>query len=494
MKPMSDRPNIVLIMTDQQRGDCLGVDGHPVLKTPYLDQLASEGVRFSSAYSACPQCIPARRTALTGRTPEGHGVYRNSWMPLLDPTLPQLLTEAGYQTHLVGKLHFWPRRKLYGFMSADWSDGPYGTLERSMGNYGLWLREQGFPYPERTAMDHGVSVNGWKSRPWHLDERYHFTNWVTRKARDFLDRRDPTVPFFLNLGYFHPHGPCTPPQAYWDRYIGRDLPKPITADWSTTQQEYEPGLPVDSWHTVLDEESMHRWRAGYYASITHIDDQIGTLLRVLPENTIVIFTSDHGEMLGDHQWIRKTRALEPSARIPFVARFPQSTGIAAGQVRDEPIELMDLMPTCLDAAGVQVPDGVDGSSLLGLLRGEARWRAWVHGEMNRLGGSDPATGMQYLTDGKRKYIWEPGIGRELFFDLEADPEERTNLIDSSERAEEIGVWRERLVDRLRHRPEGFVRDGELVQLDGGTTSFTPRIIEAKADWSRRMGIEERDEL
>lgn len=510
MNPLSPQPNIVLITTDQHRADCLGVEGHPVVKTPYLDQLATQGARFTHAYAACPQCIPARRTMLTGLSPEGHGVYQNSWMPLLDPTLPELLTGAGYQTHLVGKLHFWPQRKLYGFMSADWSDGPYGTLESSLGDYGLWLREQGFAQPERAAMDHGVSVNGWKARPWHLEERYHFTNWVTQKAQDFLDRRDPTVPFFLNVSYFHPHGPCTPPQAYWDQYISRDLPKPITAGWSTTQDRYEPGLPVDSWHTVLDEESMHRWRAGYFASITHIDDQIGVLLRALPANTIVIFTSDHGELLGDHQWIRKTRALEGSARIPFIVRFPEAMGVERAQVREEPIELMDVMPTCLEAAGVPVPGHVEGSSLLGLLRkadagpregagtdatgGDAAWRQWVHGEMNRLGGANPPTGMQYLTDGRRKYVWEPGIARELFFDLESDPEERMNLADDPDRAGEIDLWRGRLVERLRHRPEGFVRDGRLVPAKGNTASFADRIIHAKDEWCVKMGIERNDLL
>lgn len=131
-------------------------------------------------------------------------------------------------------------------------------------------------------------------------------------------------------------------------YIDKELPGPIEADWSKEQEAYVPGLPIDSWHTVLSREAMHRFRAGYYASMTHIDDQIGVLLRALPPNTMVIFTSDHGELLGDHQWIRKTRALEGSARIPFIVRLPESMQAEAGQVRDEPIELMDIMPTTSD--------------------------------------------------------------------------------------------------------------------------------------------------
>lgn len=492
--PLTDRPNIVLITTDQQRGDCLGIDGHPVVETPYLDELAARGVRFRSAYSACPQCVPARRTLLTGRTPEGHGVFNNSWMPLLDPTLPECLTAAGYHTHLAGKLHFWPRRKLYGFMSADWSDGPYGSLDGTLGDYGLFLRENGFTHPERAVRDHGVPVNGWKARPWHLDERLHFTNWVTQKSLDFLDRRDPTVPFFLNASYFHPHGPLTPPAAYWEMYIDRDLPAPITAEWSTEQTERHAGLPLESWRTVLTPEQMHRFRAGYYASITHIDDQIGVLLKALPENTIVIFTSDHGEMLGDHQWIRKTRALEASARIPFIVRFPKTMGIEAGQVRDEVVELMDIMPTCLDAAGVTVPGGVDGSSLLGLVRRTTPWREFLHGEIARQGGTDPATGMQYLTDGKQKYVWEPQTGREYFFDLENDPTESHELSGDPDRAGQIAEWRERLVARLRDRAEGFVKDGRLNPVARQPVLFAQRIIDAKRDWSRTLGITESDTL
>jgi arylsulfatase A-like enzyme len=169
-------------------------------------------------------------------------------------------------------------------------------------------------------------------------------------------------------------------------------------------------------------------------------------------------------------------------------------GVSGRQVRDEPIELMDVMPTCLDAAGVSAPEHVEGSSLLGLLRGETDWREWVHGEMNRLGGANPPTGMHYLTDGRRKYVWEPGIDRELYFDLEADPAERLNLVDAADRAAEIDVWRRRLVERLRHRPEGFVRNEKLVPVEGNTASFSDRIVRAKEEWCQAMGIERRDLL
>lgn len=208
---MSDeRPNIVLFMTDQQRGDCLGIEGHPVLQTPYLDHVAASGVRFRHAYAACPVCVPARRSLMTGRKPASHGVLMNYDTWLDGPTLPGELSRAGYQTHLVGKLHLWPKRKLYGFDSADWSDGPH--CEPGIGDYGRFLQRQGMHMPG-PGVAHGADQNGWVARPWHLAERLHFTNWCAGRALEFLERRDPTVPFFLKVSFHQPHQPCTPTRS-----------------------------------------------------------------------------------------------------------------------------------------------------------------------------------------------------------------------------------------------------------------------------------------
>lgn len=462
-----ERPNIVLIMTDQHRGDCLGIDGHPVLQTPYLDNLGAQGLYFNSGYSAHPQCVPARRTIMSGRSAHGHGVYNNHNAPMYCPTVAELLTRAGYHTHLCGKLHLHPQRKLYGFMSADWADAPHlmkGGAEWT-GDYGRYLRDHGCDQFE-PGMSHGANTNGWVARPWHLDEKLHFTNWVTDCALKFLERRDPTVPFFLKVSYHQPHQPCTPPQAYWDRYINEDLPGVVEAEWSHKIDEYKPGTPVPSWQTKITPQQMQQFRAGYYGCINHIDDQIGHLLNWLPQNTVILFTADHGEMLGDHQWIRKTRGLEPSARIPFLMRLPEGLGIQQRREIDEAVELMDVMPTLLDCAGVDIPDYVEGQNIMACLRGESEWRPRVHGEIARCGGED--TGMHYLTDGKRKYIWEPGLGRELFFNLETDPNECTPLGDDAAYADDIADWRDDLIERLKDRSEGFVKNGKLVKLDGGT--------------------------
>ncbi len=463
------QPNILLIITDQHRGDCLGVEGHQALQTPYLDHLAASGARFRKAYSACPVCVPARRTLMTGKRPATHGVTMNYDTWLEGPTLPQALGDAGYQTHLCGKLHLWPKRAMYGFQSADWADSPHGRHEQD-DDYQGFLRRHGADMP-MPGVAHGANYNGWVARPWHLEERLHFTNWVTDCAMAFLDRRDPTRPFFLNVSYHQPHEPCTPPQAYWDRYINAELPEPPIGDWARVFDGPNVGQPVTSWRTQLTRAQQRQYQAGYYGCINHIDDQIGRLLTVLPSNTIVCFVSDHGEMLGDHQWIRKRTPYEGSARIPFLVRFPDGLGVEPGQVRSEPVELMDVMPTLLEAAAVPTPEGMDGSSLLPLLRdGAPRPHDYVHGEcaiVPSMGG-----GMHYLTDGRTKYVWYPGTGREELFDLERDPQELVNLAEergpdpnanaqAALPAAGLDRWRGVLARELEGRPEGFVRDGAL---------------------------------
>ncbi len=459
---MSDQPNILLLMTDQQRGDCLGIAGHPVVQTPYLDHLAASGTRFRRAYTACPVCIPARRTLMTGQTPFHHGVMMNYDTRLEGPTLPGELTRAGYQAHLVGKLHLWPHRKLHGFSSADWSDGPgHG------GDYDTWLVEQGVLQPH-AGLSHGADRNGYVARPWHLEERLHFTNWCADKALEFLRRRDPTVPFFLNVSFHQPHQPCCPPQAYYDRYLQQDLGEPYVGAWARVYDDPQRGLPVAAWRAALPPQVLRQYRAGYYGCINHIDDQIGRILQHVPGNTIIVFLSDHGEMLGDHQWIRKRNAFEPSAHIPLIIRLPRHLQ-RAPQVRDEPVELMDVMPTLLEAAGVPIPATVDGASLLGLANGRSQaWRDYLHGECADV--PSLGSGMQYVTDGRQKYIWYPGTGAEQYFDLEHDPREMVNRVDHPACEAAVAVWRQRLVERLAGRPEGFT-DGTRLCPIGRASPF-----------------------
>ncbi len=459
----SDRPNIVLILTDQHRGDALGIEGHPVLQTPNLDWIAATGARFSRAYAECPSCVPARRTMMSGTAPAANGAVGMGPDPDWAPPhlLAGELTAAGYQTEMIGKSHVRGRgssRWRYGFEHVQIADSS------NTGDYAEWLADRGVR-DQHAGYAHGVASNAWVGRPHHLPEELLHTFWVVDRAIHFLEHRDDAQPFFLNLSFIDPHPPFTPPRHYYDRYIDRDLPVPPVGDWALDM----PGEPVprkgvnpNAWYIDLDEHDRRCSQAAYYGMINFIDDQIGRLLQVMKTelaDTVFLFTADHGEMLGDHHMFRKCWPYEGSARVPFLVSGPQRDPLCSGVVSEAAVGLQDLMPTILDIAGTPVPDSVTGRSLLPVMRGEAQTvREYLHGE--HAGQYAYDLGQHYLTDGHRKYIWYSQTGREQLFDLDEDPAELHNLAPAG--GAELGRWRARLVEVLRDRPEGFVRGGELV--------------------------------
>ena len=457
------RPNIILIMTDQQRGDCLGVEDHPCLLTPNMDSLAGAGTRFSRAYTTCPSCIPARRSLLSGQFPATNGmpgfVGRVDWDP--PATLPGTLSDAGYQTFLVGRsMHQHPPRKRYGYDHMILGSGYVAGDD-----YDEDLRRQSGAADGFNS--HGLPFNGWNARPWHLDERLHPTYWIVDQAMRFLATRDPSCPFFLTVSFYAPHPPLCPPAFYMDRYLRAYLPEPVIGDWAEDPGEVS-GINVQAARGVkLDGETWRSAAAGYFGLTNHIDDQIFRLLAARGEaavdwsNTVVIFTSDHGEMLGDHYMYRKCEPYEGSARIPMLVRGGGDLGFAEGQVVDRPVCLEDLMPTCLDLAGIDTPDHVDGESLAPWLRGEQPgWREYLHSEHAPCYSEQQAYHM--LTDGKWKYIWRPTDGSEQLFDLTTDPEERHDAASETVDAAELTAWRARLIEHLKDRPEGFTDGDQLI--------------------------------
>ncbi len=460
---MSDsRPNILLIMTDQQRGDCLGIDGHPVLQTPNLDWLARTGARFRRGYSECPSCIPARRVLMSGQAPAVNGMvgYRDGieWHP--SHTLAGELAKAGYQTEMVGKLHLYPLRKRYGFSHMSLADGT--RANNGHNEYVDWLMEGGaVPFEAGTA--HGVASNGWVGRPDILPEEKTHTFWCVDQAMRFIRQRDPTGPFFLNVSFIQPHPPLTPPRFYYDRYIASDLPMPVVGDWAPVFEGPVKGLDPNASIMCIDEQPMRYARAAYYGMINHIDDQVGRLIQYMQaqgvfKNTLVLFTSDHGEMLGDHNMFRKTYAYEASARVPFFVRPPQSWEYPSELVLNTPVGLQDIMPTFLETAGADIPDTVTGHSMLPLMRGETDgWRRYLHGE--HAGCYRYEDGVHFLTDGHYKYLWYSQTGQEQLFDLNADPNEHFDLARQPVNRALLDPWRPRMIETLRQRPEGFT-DGE----------------------------------
>ena len=284
--------------------------------------------------------------------------------------------------------------------------------------------------------------------------------WVVDRAMEFLRKRDPGAPYFLNISFIDPHPPLTPPAFYYNRYINRDIPPPVVGDWTTGFDGPERGLERDASRLCLPEQDMQCARAAYYGMVNFIDDQIGRLLQFADlSNTFILFASDHGEMLGDHHLFRKTFPYEASARIPFFACAPHEWSLPSDITTASPVGLQDIMPTLLDAAGVDVPDSCTGKSLLPIMRGETEAvRQILHGEHDGCYDYDDAN--HFLTDGHEKYIWYTQTGQEQLFDLDADPHERRDLASPSSSAKQrVDAWRARLVDLLRDRPEGFT-DGE----------------------------------
>ena len=446
-----NQPNIILIMTDQQRGDCLGIEGHPVLQTTNIDRLAHTGTRFRRGYAESPSCLPARRSLMTGTAPAANGMvgFENGveWNPT--HTLAGELTKAGYQTQLVGKLHLWPPRKRFGFNHMLLADSTKAGLPLTGNNdYVDWVREVHGRRETDPAMAHGVSPNGWVGRPNHLPEEQTHTFWCIDQAMQFLERRDPSTPFFLNISFIDPHPPFTPPQLYYDRYERRDLPPPVVGDWALPFDGPQKGLSPDAFDIHLDERDMHCARAAYYGMINFIDDQIGRLLRYIGKQfteSFVVYASDHGEMLGDHGLMSKLGFHDQSFHIPMIVRAPMlgDSGLMNRLVEGF-TENVDVMPTVLDLVGLEVPRQCQGRSLRPFLDGSVPagtlpegWRTSTHWEFDfrawaGLGDQVDLPGhrcnLAVHRDHRGKYVHFAGWPA-MFFDLEVDPDERQPLAD-----------------------------------------------------------------
>jgi arylsulfatase len=489
---------VLLVTADQMRGDCLGCAGHPVVRTPHLDQLALEGVRFTRAYSETPVCTAARHTLMTGLHPRTHGMpfYKDEVRMPDRPTLPALLGRAGYQTQAVGKMHFFPQRACYGFdhMVITEEGRCFAGLE--VDDYQAFLAKTEYAGLSR---GHGIGNN----EPWAIrssvPEHLSVTHWTVDECIEFLRRRDPTRPFFLWCSFTKPHPPFDPPEPYDTMYAGRGIPAPARGAWSEAGRApaYLRALGLERKFDLVAPEDVRAARAVYYGLITQIDHQLGRLFGALRRHglwndTWVLFTADHGDMMGDHRLFAKSCWLEGSARVPFIIRPPNRgtatyfSGNAGADVTGEngvspqrkdmkgsapgfpdpiragaecraSIALADVMPTLLAMAGVTAPSDLDGASVLPLLSDpDAKWRPFVHGEYTV---DDPGSCYQAMTDGRQKYFWYPDGNVEHLFDLDADPLETRNLSKECSHAAALRRWRARLVEFLAARGETRFTDG-----------------------------------
>jgi arylsulfatase len=468
------RPNILFIMTDQMRGDCMGIAGHPDVKTPYLDSLAVEGNYFPNTYTACPSCIAARASLMTGLDPKHtkRVGYQDGVAWNYDTTLAGELKKAGYYTKCVGKMHVHPLRNNLDFDDVVLHDGylayyrkpttPFYEHQTIADDYFHWLKTELGADVDIT--DSGIECNSWIARPFPYAEKYHPTNWVVSNSIDFLRKRDRSKPYFLYASFVRPHPPFDAPQCYFDMYQNKELTPPPVGDWADPESYKTQGRHYCCENGIADPELQRQAQVGYYACITHLDHQIGRLIQAVQEdgdwdNTIIVFASDHGELLGDHHTFRKLRPYQGSVQVPLIITMPHALAKQKGITHKQVVGLQDIMPTLLDMAGAEIPKTLDGHSLYPMINGDKTpTREYVHGEHS--GG---IIGNQYIVTETDKFIWYMESGEEQYFRLETDPKELKNEIHNPQFQERINYLRNILIQELTGREEGYTDGVHLIK-------------------------------
>lgn len=460
MKP----PNILLITTDQQRYDTIPPYAPAFMRTPHLDHLARDGVVFDRAYADCPICVASRTTIMTGKYARNHGLPNNGEtsraMGRRD-TLPALLREAGYQTAAIGKMHFGPERTRHGFDEMILPADYYNSMRRS----GKSLQ----------PMRHGLGQNELYPTLSTVPECETLTSWTAEKCVDYIkDRRDPTIPFFLWCSFSKPHPPLDPPEPYYSMYRNAPIPKPIAGKWSEGEEcpasfrRWREEWSLD----LLKPEIIREARAAYYGLITQIDYNIGRVFAALQDfgadmfqETMILFCSDHGELLGDHHSGCKVFFHESSARIPFILREPKSwKGRKYGERSSVLTSLSDILPTFLSAAGGKVPAGLDGIDLSAVLRGEQAPRPYLPALAN-MGHPKPESAYYLgITDGRWKYMWYPEGPSEQLFDLEKDPNEINDLAGEPAAASKKKELRQTLIAHEKKCGGEYLSGDELLSV------------------------------
>ena len=460
------QPNILLIVTDHWSANLLGAAGHPAIRTPTLDHLAACGTRFTNAYSEHPVCIPARRTLMTGTSAKEHGdrtFQAKLPMPTHLPTMAQTFRNAGYQAYGVGKTHTYPQRDRIGFddiLMDDEGRTHHGVTD----DYEIFLGDKGYLGRQ---FGHGISNNGYGATTWHLPEEAHATNWATDQMCRIIRRRDPTRPAFWYLGYRHPHPPLVPPQRFLEFYQDVDLDEAYSGNWADdddlplTLQAFRARYKLS--HTEAQWARKH-----FYALCTQIDQQIGLLIGTLREegeldNTIIMFTSDHGESMGNHDIWAKQNFYESAANIPMLLiGVKDSPRMQAGKVDDRLVCLADVMPTFLDLAGIDIPETVTGQSMLAPPRGH------LYGEFG-----EGELSSRMIHDGRYKLVYYAAGNRLQLFVLLTDPYELHDLASQPSMANTLVRLKNLLISELYGSDSEWLTDGELVGLPNRTYRHAP---------------------
>lgn len=472
----SNRPNIIFIMADQLRWDCIGANGNRLIKTPHLDRLAANGANFTHFFVQAPVCVPSRASFFTGRYPHSHR-NRVNYTPLdrREVLMQSRLRDAGYTTASVGKLHYHPSNateaRRTGFDFVELHDA-VPQLDR-FSDYVLWRQlhdpQSHIPY-RAIANDISAGNNPFRQA---IDEKYSETTWVGERTRHYIRQLSTKKqPFFLFSSFWKPHAPFEVPQPFDAMYDDVDIPLPkhMTLDeimrlpppLRTLILRFRPAYDTDR-------ERLQWMYRSYYGAISHIDREIGLILDALDQagvadNTIVVFSSDHGDQMLEHGLMGKNCFFEASVRVPFIIRFP-------GRVRpgmyDELVESVDVLPTLFEFAGLPEPYANQGRSVVGLispaggryLRRRAVFSENVIPEVitGRRDEFEFVKGKgihgirhpdaKMVRTRRWKYIYYPEGFAELY-DLQSDPHEMINLAEDPQHREQIYKMKDHLLHWL----------------------------------------------
>ena len=457
MNENNRRPNILWICTDQQRYDTIGAMGYPHVSTPNLDLLVHEGVAFERAYCQSPICTPSRASFLTGMYPSSIRVNRNGnpAFPDFPPLISKTLADAGYTCGLIGKLHLSSAfqrieaRTDDGYSFWQYSHAPRDDWQLGH-DYADWVRSQGADLGELNRDPSGVPAE------------LHQTAWCAEKTIEFM-AANRTAPWFASVNIYDPHPPFNPPQTYRDQFDPASVGSPSFRESDLKQQAKleavdfqskarqpndldikSPIIPQSPRRSLVEADTggqrdARTLIAAYYAMIKMVDDQVGRILAALDasgqrDNTIVIFTSDHGEALGDHGLIQKgCRFYEGLVRVPLI--WSWRGAFRAGLRCSALVELTDIAPTLLDVCGLPIPNYITGRSLMPILTGNhapESHRDFVRSEyIDALDLPDGSVATMYF-DGRYKLICYHNHGLGELYDLHSDPEEFVDLWDNSD--------------------------------------------------------------
>ena len=437
--------NIVVIMSDQHRWDMTGFSGNPDVETPNIDGLAEEGVRFDSMYSQFPLCVPSRQSIVTSQYAATHGTRLNVVPPAKPTLLDHVHGSHGYSTFISGKSHMTTR--AFDVCVDEDSLNSYlpVSLEQAVSKADSWYSDQ---YAGMEAWNTRSKINS-RYLLYPMAEEWHQENLFYRVAKNILEAH-PERPILLWVSFIKPHTNWTPPERFLEKYRSRQLPTPepeSSGFIDTLPMFLQDWYYQNEFHILTQDDLTNSVRA-YYACVEYMDHVVGLVLSLLDrhglaEDTVMVYTADHGEMLGHNGLFFKQCFYEPAVRVPCVMRYPGV--IPAGRVVGQITELIDILPTLLDYAGIPPAGTEEGLSMRGLIENpvDSSWKNEAFAEF--------ALNYVMARKGKWKYNRHPGDLNQLF-DLESDPGERINLYNSATCAGVVNYLEERIRRRFGRIP------------------------------------------